>query len=81
MTKGYVKRPAEAYGSQSCSRRWPPGVLSTTRTAVALPSFAHRPACRAHDVHTVAYGPALTAYGRPEFKLNSLQCLGRCEGK
>jgi hypothetical protein len=45
------------------------GVLSTTRTAVALPSFARQTGLPCARCHTVAYGPALTAYGR-QFKLN-----------
>ncbi|HEY2633518.1 MAG TPA: hypothetical protein VGI51_02285 [Steroidobacteraceae bacterium] len=45
------------------------GLLSTTRTAVALPSFARQTGLPCARCHTVAYGPALTAYGR-QFKLN-----------
>jgi hypothetical protein len=45
------------------------GLLSTTRTATALPSFARQTGLPCARCHTVAYGPALTAYGR-QFKLN-----------
>jgi hypothetical protein len=45
------------------------GLLSTTRPAIALPSFARQTGYACARCHTVAYGPALTAYGR-QFKLN-----------
>ncbi len=44
-------------------------LLSTTQTAVAIPSFARQTGFACARCHTVAYGPALTAYGR-QFKLN-----------
>ena len=45
------------------------GLLSTTRPAIAIPSFARQTGYACARCHTVAYGPALTAYGR-QFKLN-----------
>src|ERR1700731_2651760 len=45
------------------------GLLATTRPAIALPSFARQTGYACAQCHSVAYGPALTAYGR-QFKLN-----------
>jgi hypothetical protein len=43
--------------------------LLSSRAAQALPSFAQQTGKPCAQCHTVAYGPALTAYGR-QFKLN-----------
>lgn len=45
------------------------GLLTVSASALAVPSFAEQTGMPCSQCHTVAYGPALTAYGR-EFKLN-----------
>ena len=45
-------------------------LLCTSAPSLALPSFAQQTGYACTQCHTIAYGPALTAYGR-EFKLNA----------
>ncbi|HEV7614265.1 MAG TPA: hypothetical protein VGO37_20485, partial [Steroidobacteraceae bacterium] len=45
------------------------GIISFSSAAQALPSFARQTGKPCAQCHTVAYGPALTSYGR-QFKLN-----------
>src|SRR5271169_2256622 len=45
-------------------------VLTLPRAALAVPSFASQTGKPCAACHTLAYGPALTAYGR-QFKLNA----------
>ena len=44
-------------------------LLAASAPSLALPSFAQQTGYACSQCHTIAYGPALTAYGR-EFKLN-----------
>ena len=44
-------------------------LLAASAPSLALPSFAQQTGYACVQCHTIAYGPALTAYGR-EFKLN-----------
>jgi hypothetical protein len=53
--------------------------LFTSHEAMALPSFARQTGMPCSRCHTVAYGPALTAYGR-QFKLNGYT-WGDADGK
>ena len=63
-------RPASAFAASSIIALLAFIVLTTLPgRALAVPSFAEQTGMPCSQCHTVAYGPALTAYGR-EFKLN-----------